>query len=550
MDATVIVALPAVDERVNRISSEKVPHLTLLYLAPTDDLAAVVQFVQHAAKNLAPFGLSVDYRGPLGPDDADVLFFEDNRWDLDNVKAFRNNLLMDNTIKRLYDSVEQYPEWTPHLTLGYPATPAHEDTADYPGIHHVSFNRIAVWTGDYEGPEFRLKYPDHSSLEVSMSSTAQLGEDAVRELFHYGVKGMRWGVRKAEKAQGRADKAQETADKWKDKAEARTGKLGAKNFKSEAELRQKIADKAQAKADKKWEKVDKKWEKSIYSTSGAVAVHNKVADQMNNGLIDKLNSDPRWRDADLTKPENASLHDDYMTEYLSLQSQAYSRAVREVHGNSPSQKKTAEYVEYETPYGYEAKIEVKSRSVKHADDDGAENDLTFFVKLDSKGLAQNVNQAEEGELKHYGVKGMKWGVRKDEATSRGGAESGPTAVVVSQKKPGKFAKAEGGSGYPLHPDAEAALKTRQRAKKSTTDSLSNAELQSAIQRMQLEQRFDQLEFSSDRRSAGRRFVAGLFGRKKPTKYRDLHEQAGEQTADQVKKAIAARAALKAAAAAA
>lgn len=200
MDSYVIVALPAVDDKVNRLSSEEVPHLTLAYLGkdvPADDLATIITYVQHACSELSPFYMSVDHRGTLGADQADVLFFDKKHWDFKRITEFRHHLLLNDTLKRAYDSTEQFPEWLPHLTMGYPEKPAKEDDSDYPGIHSVNFDRIAVWTGSYEGPEFRLEYDDYG-MDVAMSdiSTIDRGAAAVDELFHYGVKGMKWGVTK------------------------------------------------------------------------------------------------------------------------------------------------------------------------------------------------------------------------------------------------------------------------------------------------------------------------------------------------------------------
>lgn len=387
MESIVIVALPEVDDKVHRISSEKVPHLTMLYLGESVnnlDIPDIVTFVQHAAKHVDPFYLTVDYRDVLGDSQADVLFFEDNLWQMPNLKQFRHNLLQNDSIRRAYDTTEQFSEWKPHLTLGYPETPANEDVSDYPGIHGVHFDRLAVWFGDYNGPEIRLKRDDTMEVRMSDMTTTERGEQAVSEMFHYGVRGMRWGITTKDRAtsiQSKAARKQASATAMKDRAERRSSKLG-----SAAEARK--GAKLQKEADR------------------------------------------------LTR-----------------------------------------------------------------------RGATLQKKADKK--------------------------------------VAPTEVSVSQKKPGAFAKTQGGANQPLHEDAVKALVARQKAKSSTTDSLSNAELRSAVDRMQLEQKYTQLSFASDRRSRGARFAAGLFGQRKSLKFKDMDEEAGEETRKAIKVALATKVAAKA-----
>ena len=192
----VIVAIPNEDDYVWKISSEKIPHMTLLFLGElgnVKNVASIAEFVTHAANtSLKRFGMEVQRRGTLGEDEADVLFF-DKKWATE-VQNFRHHLLQDNNVRTAYDSVEQFPEWLPHMTLGYPKTPAKEDDREYPGIHWVNFDKIGFWFGDYEGLEIPLKDYDWD-MEVSMS-TLSIGQAAVKDaLAHYGVKGMKWGVR-------------------------------------------------------------------------------------------------------------------------------------------------------------------------------------------------------------------------------------------------------------------------------------------------------------------------------------------------------------------
>lgn len=189
MSDLIVVAIPDEQDRVWDVSSEKVPHLTILYLGDsvsTEDTNRIVEFVEHASSSmLSRFGLTVDRRGTLGEDDADVLFF--SGVGIGKLVDFRTSLLRQSEILNAYNSAKQFPKWTPHLTLGYPTSPAKPDPNDYP-IGYVGFNRIAVWTGDSVGPTFDLKD------EMAMSDTL---EDV---LTHYGIKGMKWGVRRANKS--------------------------------------------------------------------------------------------------------------------------------------------------------------------------------------------------------------------------------------------------------------------------------------------------------------------------------------------------------------
>lgn len=193
----VVVALPADDDPVRKFSSEKEPHLTLLYLGEPnfspEEFLHFVEYVQHAASQLTRFGLMVDRRGTLGDKNADVLFF-DKQWATELVR-FRAHLLQDDLINVAYRSAEQFPEFTPHLTMGFPETPAKPDDSDYNRFSYVRFDRISVWVEDSVGPTFDLK-SEHQGLEVAMSQL-DVGQQVTEELLHYGVKGMKWGKKKA-----------------------------------------------------------------------------------------------------------------------------------------------------------------------------------------------------------------------------------------------------------------------------------------------------------------------------------------------------------------
>lgn len=216
MSNLVIVAIPDENDRVWKVSSEKVPHLTLLFLGDVDNVAnleQIVGFVEHAANTtLRRFYLPVDRRGELGADKADVLFFKKGRYDYKAVRDFRAALLQDHNIKTAYDSATQFEgPWNPHLTLGYPAEPAKPDDTDRDfGFYDVGFNKVAVWIDDFDGPEFLLKdyWDEFDALETvpmdvamgdipKIQNDSQLTEQGAEFLAHYGVQGMKWGTRKA-----------------------------------------------------------------------------------------------------------------------------------------------------------------------------------------------------------------------------------------------------------------------------------------------------------------------------------------------------------------
>lgn len=110
----------------------------------------------------------------------------------------------------------------------------------------------------------------------------------------------------------------------------------------------------------------------------------------------------------------------------------------------------------------------------------------------------NAAEAVSSILEHHGIRGMKWGIRKDRSRS----------VSVSSK--GKKLKSTGGHGHPAHPDAISARKTGQIAKKSGVKSLSNDQLKSYSNRLNLEQSVKRLQYGE--KNAAQKAVAKMLGR--------------------------------------
>lgn len=144
----IVALIPASSDPIYAASSEEPSaHMTTIWMGESSGITdpdAIVEEVKLLASEFAPFEASVNRRGELGDDGADAIFLDAPQEALD----IREALLEDGTgVRAAYDAVDQYPEWTPHVTLGYADAPAKEDYPVEDG-QTVKFDRIAVWLAD------------------------------------------------------------------------------------------------------------------------------------------------------------------------------------------------------------------------------------------------------------------------------------------------------------------------------------------------------------------------------------------------------------------
>lgn len=124
-------------------------------------------------------------------------------------------------------------------------------------------------------------------------------------------------------------------------------------------------------------------------------------------------------------------------------------------------------------------------------------------------------------LEHFGIKGMHWGVRREQRRSSKLAERGAKEVArrterapapvhvedtIGRSKSSKTKlKAVGGEDHPASEDAIKVASSRQKMRKSGIHTLSNSELQQMAQRMNLEAQVTSLN-SRRKRTVGQGFV--------------------------------------------
>lgn len=313
-------------------------------------------------------------------------------------------------------------------------------------------------------------------------------------LQHHGVKGMRWGVRKS--TTGAPSRSERRAAKSLAKRDAKFETIGTKKN-AQYEIKRLANNSIQPVVQSK-----------VYQMNARPEYAKAIAE----GRL----KDPNDPVAKKYVNEYNKMYINTMNDYLKGYSNASGTRVARAYLNSSSFS------------GFD--IRVENAQVKHADDS-----MIMRIKLikDDKGRITGSEVSEDsmaqtsmliGEvLEHHGVKGMRWGIRKDRSSN----------VSVSDKR--KRLKTSGGHDLPAHPDAIRSRTIGQKGKASGTKALSDEELQAYTKRLNLEANFKRAQYADKNPAA--KFVATLLGQTGKTQAGIV---ANEVAGQQVKKHITAK----------
>jgi len=362
--------------------------------------------------------------------------------------------------------------------------------------------------------------PDLSEIEV----------DDLNSLMHYGVKGMKWGVRKDRRGKVKPGSVLKKVGKdpmdvknkvsRKEAIEKFNEKRAPRGYDFHYENKRDALRKTMLKAQPKIKKEIKAINKSEKYKNADLRKASKLRDEyyrdISASVTKQLNAASALKGE--TRNRQYKLHFDYNVEkdvYPSI-------AIRsnEARGGRSEAKKKAR----------------QDRKISHSDAPEDSDDIKLIVKWGPKGLIEDIslpgsdvaehgsilisNMLEGDALKHYGVKGMKWGVRKDKKkTGRAQTSSNRTG---STTKTGALTKASGSVSDLIKKAKEkASVKVQDRqakkkvekekvesktlteaAKKQSKNSsntinkkyskLSNDDLRALNERMRLEKEYDEL----------------------------------------------------------
>ena len=324
--------------------------------------------------------------------------------------------------------------------------------------------------------------------------TATFEEVGADFIQHYGVKGMKWGVRrdlkKLRTSKEREDYLNEKDKQWIEKVNANP-KIAQVSRRTQARFRREVLKPLNQQYS---------WSDQTFSPSKKRAYEAQVKAGMQDILEQEIFRAHKYSP---TRTKEVAFEPQRDGTYKAVIVQR-SNAKLAKQGNSIV-KSDARRARAEA----RAAERARKATAKHADEpedlDELYDDFFMILEVDENGAITDIRnpagddlaQAEEVEnfLEHYGTKGMKWGVRRDRSTGR--RVGSPIA---------------GTSKATRRPATTGKPKTVRKELKKPSE-FTDDELNALIKRMELEKRYSTLK--AERRlaemSKGERFVKTQLG---------------------------------------
>lgn len=332
-------------------------------------------------------------------------------------------------------------------------------------------------------------------------------------LLHYGVKGMKWGVRNS--ASRRLNRASNKLNSAYSKGLKGSDKRALKKL-SSAEARKKYLDDKDAKwlakvnNDAKAQKVSKRTARDMrkvgkelkaeYGNGLSRAVHPRNKAKFNNELQSAYEEVLAANTYSVYKTSPSR------TKQVVLKPMG-DGTIKAVVEDRNTVKLNKQMASVTKSANKRAKKEAE-KSIKHSDSDLDILDGMFFIiTVDSEGWPEDVYEYTEGAvlsevvqqsgledvyigeldhddiLKHWGVKGMKWGVRKSRSANSDSKKEKPP------KKPSKRQQKK--EAEKLRKESNKLAKSH-RKEYMKRKNLTDEELKKKVERLRLENEFDRL----------------------------------------------------------
>lgn len=282
---------------------------------------------------------------------------------------------------------------------------------------------------------------------------------------HYGIKGMKWGVRRSDEELARL------------RGEAKSG------------------DK---KAQRQLNKMDKAYEKRAMSPQAILIANNYLAQNLNGprgGFAQLLNS-PKYKDKKLDN-WNEGLGKEYIEDVQKMYDKLIDDLNKEIESvPNPSGTKKLVFEVKDVSKSQLPVAKLVDADAKHAEETKNTDIILDLEWKDGKIVKfkgfKEIEHTDiydfEAVLEHYGIKGMKWGVRRtDEELARARGRRKEKGLPVTPTK--------------SSPDATRKRRVQEKKKERGIEGLTNKDLKDITQRMELEKKFKQLE--SDEKGKGK-----------------------------------------------